>query len=239
MATVHFVGGEKGGVGKSFTARLLAQYFIDKQLSFAGLDTDQSHGTFTRFYSDYVSPLNTQSFDSLDCIVDLAEQQSDLNIIVDLAAQTFGNLTKWLQESEILTILGELECRVFVWHVMDDGADSLSLLGRTLQSFAEDPVQFVVVENQGRGEDFDLIERSDIFAQAKGAGAHTMVLSKLQSTLAKKIDFSNTSFWAAANSRDLMSTVERHRVKAWLNKHYLQMDSVLAAEPMEELEPAY
>ena len=30
MGQIHFIGGEKGGVGKSFTARLLAQYFIDR-----------------------------------------------------------------------------------------------------------------------------------------------------------------------------------------------------------------
>ena len=31
-ATLHFVGGEKGGVGKSVMARILAQYCIDKEL---------------------------------------------------------------------------------------------------------------------------------------------------------------------------------------------------------------
>jgi len=29
MSKVHFVGGEKGGVGKSVVARLLCQYCID------------------------------------------------------------------------------------------------------------------------------------------------------------------------------------------------------------------
>ena len=28
---IHFIGGEKGGVGKSLTARVLAQYMIDKE----------------------------------------------------------------------------------------------------------------------------------------------------------------------------------------------------------------
>ena len=37
MSTVHFVGGEKGGVGKSVVARLLAQLFIDRALPFVAL----------------------------------------------------------------------------------------------------------------------------------------------------------------------------------------------------------
>jgi len=36
MSSLHLIGGEKGGVGKSFTARLLAQYFVDRELPFIG-----------------------------------------------------------------------------------------------------------------------------------------------------------------------------------------------------------
>jgi len=237
MAGLHFIGGEKGGVGKSFTARLLAQYFVDKQMPFMGFDSDQSHGTFSRFYSDFTRPLNTRSFDSLDAIVELAETSPDQNIIVDLAAQTFTNLSQWLEESEILEIFAELGFDVFMWHVMDDGADSLNLLGKTMERFRTEQVRLVVVENMGRGEDFDLVEQSAIFARAKSQDAHTMVLSRLQSSLVKKIDFSDASFWAAANNSDVMATVERHRVRAWLNKHYLQIDSILADEPVDQLEP--
>ena len=43
MASINFIGGEKGGVGKSVTARVLAQYYIDKGLAFTGFDTDRSH----------------------------------------------------------------------------------------------------------------------------------------------------------------------------------------------------
>lgn len=41
MANIHLVGGEKGGVGKSVVARLLAQYMIDHNLPFIGFDTDR------------------------------------------------------------------------------------------------------------------------------------------------------------------------------------------------------
>ena len=44
MSKIHFVGGEKGGVGKSVLARLLAQYHIDRGLPFSAFDSDRSHG---------------------------------------------------------------------------------------------------------------------------------------------------------------------------------------------------
>ena len=36
---LNFIGGEKGGVGKSVTARVLAQYFIDKGRLFHRVST--------------------------------------------------------------------------------------------------------------------------------------------------------------------------------------------------------
>ena len=40
MSKLHFIGGEKGGVGKSLVARVLAQYLIDRELPFLGFDTE-------------------------------------------------------------------------------------------------------------------------------------------------------------------------------------------------------
>ena len=53
VSQIHLIGGEKGGVGKSMVSRLLAQYFIDRQIPFIGFDTDRSHGSLLRFYAEY------------------------------------------------------------------------------------------------------------------------------------------------------------------------------------------
>ena len=44
MTNIHLIGGEKGGVGKSLVARLLAQYMIDNSIEFLAYDSDRSHG---------------------------------------------------------------------------------------------------------------------------------------------------------------------------------------------------
>ncbi|MDH3530768.1 MAG: mobilization protein, partial [Acidobacteriota bacterium] len=43
MSAVHFIGGEKGGVGKSVISRLFAQYHVDRGKPFVILDSDLSH----------------------------------------------------------------------------------------------------------------------------------------------------------------------------------------------------
>ncbi len=226
MSNIHFIGGEKGGVGKSMCARLLAQYFIDRNIAFLGFDADQSHGTFSRFYADYASPLAIDSFASLDQMVDNLAQQNASELIIDLAAQTAKPLAKWINDSDALALLQTLGHKVYFWHLMDDGADSVQLLDKLLDQYPQSAIQFVVVTNYGRGENFSRFEQTPCYRKAQARNAQFLQLSKLQPALVQAIDFSNTSFWAAANNPQVMSTMERSRVRVWLNENYAQLDKL-------------
>lgn len=226
MSRIHFVGGEKGGVGKSMTSRLLAQYLIDAERQFIGFDTDQSHGTFSRFYADFASSLIVDNYDSMDQMILVAEKNPDADLIIDLAAQTSTKLEKWIDESDALALLHELGRQVYLWHVMDDGADSMALLENLLNRYQQQSVQLVIVNNLGRGDNFDHFEKSDIYRKAQERGAVFVRLAKLQSNLVQKIDFSNTSFWAAANNPEVMNIIERSRVRVWLRDIYAQFDKL-------------
>ena len=74
MTNVHLIGGEKGGVGKSLLARLVAQYLIDRSMPFIGFDSDRTHGALLRFYAGYASPILIDNYESLDTIVEAAAE---------------------------------------------------------------------------------------------------------------------------------------------------------------------
>jgi hypothetical protein len=226
MSNIHFIGGEKGGVGKSMTSRLLAQYLIDAGTPFIGLDSDQSHGTFSRFYSEFAAPLIVDDYDSLDQLIMFAQENPESDLIVDLAAQTSARLGKWIDESDALTLFQEIGSQVYLWHVMDDGADSVNLLNNLLNRYPQEFIKFVVVSNLGRGECFDHFEQSTTYQKAQERNAIFLTLAKLQPQLAARIDFSNTSFWAAANNIEVMNIIERSRVRVWLKNNYLQFDKL-------------
>jgi len=76
MSHIHFIGGEKGGVGKSVVCRVLAQYFIDHGMPFRGFDTDRSHGALLRFYADFAQPAVLDQHDSLDPVIECALDSS-------------------------------------------------------------------------------------------------------------------------------------------------------------------
>lgn len=226
MGKVHFIGGEKGGVGKSMTARVLAQYYIDHQWPFLGFDCDASHGTFSRFYQDYASAVVVGDDDSLDGMLSAVEEHPERDLIIDLAAQSAQPINRWVEETDVFGLLNELGMQVVWWHVMDDGADSVTLLEQVLDRYQGQPVSIVVVQNLGRGDSFERFQQSRVYQQAVTQEAAVIELPRLHTKLTQKIDFNNSSFWAVANDRSLMNIAERQRMKVWLRKSYEQLEKL-------------
>ena len=225
---IHLIGGEKGGVGKSLMARVLAQYLIDHELPFLGFDTDRSHGALMRFYSAYASPMAVEKVESLDAIVEAAVDQPGRRILVDLAAQTHDSLAGWMEDAGVIGLADELGMKLFYWHVMDTGKDSVDLLRRLLDRF-DSGLAYVLVRNQVRGADFSTLEQSGEQARAIGMGAHIVSVKKLNEHVIQKIDAASSSFWQA-KSADKDSTglglMDRQRVKMWLRDVYREIDDV-------------
>ena len=229
MTNIHLIGGEKGGVGKSLVARVVAQYCIDRGIPFMGFDTDRSHGALLRFYHEFASPVLADQYESLDVIVEAAGENPGLRILVDLAAQTQEPLVKWMDESGVLETVQELGLTLAYWHVLDSGKDSVDLLKKLLDRFGA-RLNYVLVLNQVRGETFDIFEQSGEKARALGLNAKIITLRKLHEPVITKIDAGSTSFWAAqhrsATDPTGLGLLERQRVKVWIKHAYEQLDTV-------------
>lgn len=227
MAKIHFIGGEKGGVGKSLMARVLAQYLIDRGDPFIGFDTDRSHGALMRFYSGYASPVVVDRYEALDAIMEAAVEQPERRILVDLAAQTHDPLVRWMDDSGVLNLADETGVAIHYWHVMDTGKDSVDLLSRLLDRFGTS-LKYVLVRNQVRGNDFSVLEQSGQQARALGLGARIVSVKKLHESAINKIDATSSSFWTAKNGdgQTALGLMDRQRVKMWLRDVYRDLDEV-------------
>lgn len=231
LSNVHLIGGEKGGVGKSMVARLLAQYFIDHQIPFVGFDTDRSHGALMRFYADFASPALVDRYEALDRIVETAVEQPGRRVLVDLAAQTHEPLVRWMDESGVLDMADLSGIALFNWHVMDSGRDSVDLLEKLLDRFGQ-RTRYVIVKNHLRGDDFGQFEKSGLLDRAQALGALVIDLKRLHEPVVQKIDARNASFWAAKNSAPVaeggvgLGLMERQRLKLWLNHAYGELAKI-------------
>jgi hypothetical protein len=227
MSHIHFIGGEKGGVGKSLVARILAQYLIDHERPFLGFDTDKSHGALMRFYAGYASPIVVDQYESLDAIVEAAAENPDRSILVDLAAQTQDALTQWMDDSGLLELSSEMGLAITYWHVMDSGRDSVDLLKKLLDRFGS-RLNYVLVRNHIRGDNFDLFESSGEKQRALELHARIVNIKRLHETSMIKIDGHSSSFWSATQRTDehALGILERQRVKMWLKNAYSEIDTL-------------
>jgi hypothetical protein len=229
LANIHFVGGEKGGVGKSLVARVLAQYMIDRNIPFLGFDTDRSHGALLRFYSGYASSAVVDRYEALDSIVEAAVELPERRVLVDLAAQTHEALVKWMDDSGVLGLADELGLPLYYWHVMDSGKDSVDLLRKLLDRFGTG-LKYVLVRNQVRGNDFEALEQSGEQARAIQLGGKVITIKRLHDSVINKVDAASSSFWKAQGSHErepaTLGLMDRQRLKMWMRDAYREIDDV-------------
>jgi hypothetical protein len=220
---VHWIGGEKGGVGKSVVARLLVQYWIDRAIAFRAFDTDRSHGALLRYYSGYAEPLDPTRFEELDRIVDAIEEPVE-EVVVDLAAQTESDVEAWLASGEVIPLFERLGHELWWWYVIDDGKDSVRLLSRRLDRL-ERGVHPVCVLNRGRGRDFMLFDEAKLADRVLQRGGDLIEIPELHPRSMLKMDAYDKSFWAAIHNEDpeegpCLARMERERAKVFIRRSH-------------------
>ena len=227
MATIHFILQGKGGVGKSFVASMLVQFFktkTDPELVFC-IDTDPVNHTlagykefnatvFEIMRGDEVDP---RSFDRL--MEKIFELPEGAQMVVDNGASSFIPLGSYLAENNALPLLREQGHQVLLHTVVTGGqaiADTLQGLSSLVTSFDNFPI--VVWLNQYFGEISMNGKRFETFKIYKDNEdkifAVIEIPQKKQSTFGKDIEAllaEKISFNAAIHSpRPVM---ERQRIK--------------------------
>ena len=225
MAHIHFIGGEKGGVGKSVVARLLAQRFVDRSIPFAAVDGDQSSGALLRYYGEFTQTVDLTAPESADQIMDRA-LGGERRVLVDLPAQSARSLWSWLSGANVFEFAREMGIRLSFWHVSDGGFASVSEIERALE-LLKGEVQHFVVKNHGRSKDFSQFEQSDARRRLDELAGKIFELPELEANVMYAIDRFGSSFWAAIHQADgesALKPLDRQRVRLWLQRCYTELD---------------
>ncbi len=154
MANIHFIMQGKGGVGKSLSASLLAQYMKDRDKVTICYDTDPVNQTFSAITELDVQHLpilendeiNTRIFDQL--IEKLINIDDDIEVIIDNGAATFIPLSSYMIENTIVDLLEERSHKVFIHVIIVGGQgykDTVNGFASVVQYFPK--ATLVVWEN--------------------------------------------------------------------------------------------
>jgi hypothetical protein len=221
------VHGDKGGVGKSTFARLLADYYTQHAPDWRGYDTDPTNGHLLRFYSDNTKPINIHDPASLDQLLNALETEGVAHWLVDLGAQSGDRLVQWMAETDFLTVCGEMNIAVTIAFVISPIKDSTVLL-KIVSDQLGSGVSYVVVKNEATGRGFPIYDGSKTRARlTEELGAVEIRMPEVLEHVYYKVDQLNLPWTAAVGSREL-DLAERQRVKAFTRAAFAEIEKAAA-----------
>ena len=139
----------KGGVGKSLTASLLMQYFVEQGRAAGCIDTDPVNATLSGYKAFNGQTLDIMSGDDVDprrfdqLVEIILDLPSDKQLVVDNGAATFLPFCSYLAENAVLELLSSQGLTIHLHCVVTGGQailDTLSWLQSLLRSFAGIPL---------------------------------------------------------------------------------------------------
>lgn len=227
MPTLNLFGGEKGGTGKSMTARAAVAYHLDRGLPFSLFDTDRSNPDVRRIYGPSagcrvaVFSEGERYEDTANAIFNAALEQ---RVLVNLPAQSFIPIRDWIEKNELMSLAQENDVQFVHWFVSDCGYDSLSLLGKTLSYFKTSAIH-VLVKNLGKTDDWEPLDQDEqLQGMISDYGVKVIELPKFIGNSDRNLINRKSLTFAQAREYEEFGPISRQRVKTFLRDAYAAFD---------------
>lgn len=158
-SAIHMSLQGKGGVGKSFIASILAQYFLSKDRQIESIDTDPVNRTFSQYKAVNATRLELLRDGNIDPrgFDALMERllTEDRTFVIDNGASTFLPLWNYVVENQVIDLLRNAGKRLYVHTVITGGQallDTMNGFRSLAQSTEERNIVLWINEYFGRVE---------------------------------------------------------------------------------------
>ncbi len=249
LRALHFIDGEKGGIGKSFFTRTFIQYCLDKGIPFALIDGDPSGADVGRFYfPDAVSsgkehlddrswyrriafePGMEAEMYKLDAVFETAYQQGDRLVVVNLPASVHEVMTRWIQQNRIFEV-AELEgVTLHKWFLCSGDIISVNFFLQSAKYYGEQ-IPHTLVRNQALFKNWANLPRAAEVTEAlKRPGYASIDLPRLGPREVRYLDDNALPLAKGKESsaRKEIGVFGMMRVKNYIEEIYPQLDQSTA-----------
>lgn len=227
------VHGDKGGVGKSMVASVLADQLISAGVPVAIIDADTRNPDVARMFNGSGCPhtcLNLRASDGWMDAIDFVDGHPGYTFVLSMPAgigesmqQEFIDFVRFLKGFG----KGGASVELVMWWVINLFPDSVNLLQDTLKSHAELFDKIVVVRNNifGMPADFIFWNESPLKIAIESKGGLTVDLPPLHLRIMKKLfDPTKLMPFSSALVPELASELnfqisERFRLETWFTEH--------------------
>ncbi|MGG6294914.1 hypothetical protein ACQ4M4_10850 [Leptolyngbya sp. AN02str] len=223
------VGGDKGGVGKSFTSCVMAEFCLAKELEFVLAECDRVNPDVGRIYRNsgvdvkfaYFSedPRKRTKADTLF----KAAIDSPL-VICNLPAQVHQPMKEWFLEDDLYELAQEHNITFYHWYVTNGGYDSVKLFLKSLKELGP-YMKHIFVRNWGLCDSWTHVDEDDE-VQAAITEHHIPVIDLPKFPYAERnlIEEHQLTFTQALQ-HPKFDLVSRQRVYKFLQKSFTQIES--------------
>jgi hypothetical protein len=225
MAVIHLVDGEKGGVGKSFVARTMIQYGLDRDLPFVAVESDKSNPDVSRVYKD-ICKLAVFSEDEkqaykADRVFEYAIEKP---VVVSLPSQVDRAVQSWIDKNQLLKFGDECGVSFCKWFISNGEYDSLRLFQATLNHY-ENQITHILVRNFGLCDEWSQVDDDELLQKLiKKYQVKVIDFPKLGHRERYLINRHQLRFDDATQCQDL-TILGKQRVVNFLKSAYLAFDS--------------
>lgn len=223
MTTINLIDGEKGGVGKSFVAKCMIQYAIDRGLTHTAVETDRSNPDVANVYDckrAILSEDEKQVFKA-DRIFDLALEKS---LIVSLPSQVHKPLKNWIEKNKLFELSPQYGITFIKWFVSNGEFDSINLFTKSLK-YCGTEVPHILVRNFGLCDEWSQVS-DDLEVQKLISDYHVRIIDfpKLGHNERYIINQKQLTF-GDARKHEALTILGQQRVVNFLKAAYAEFDS--------------
>ncbi len=169
MKPIFYIGGSKGGVGKSKLTFAFIHYCYEKKYPLLVIETDTSNPDVFKTHSPHtddnliVKQLNLDTSDGWIELVNLADEYDEHFIIINSAARSLEGIEKY--SMTLKNTLSELKRDFITFWIINRQRDSVELLRYYMQYFEDMPIHVFLNNYYGSRDKFVLFNES----KTKGA----------------------------------------------------------------------
>jgi len=215
---IYWIGGSKGGVGKSMMAIATLDYLLERGTIVCLVESDTSNPDVWKVYKDVVlvELINLDESDGWIDLVNVCDQHSDRVVVVNTAARNNLAVTQYGQT--LGTCLGELGRKLVALWMINRQRDSLELLQEFIEAVPTADVHVVRNGYFGAESKFELYNSSKTRGSVESRGGKSVTLPDLADRVADDLTERRLPLAAAAKSLPIGNRAELTRWRSEVRK---------------------
>jgi hypothetical protein len=251
MAMIHLIDGGIGSVGKSLFCRVLLQYCLDQQLQYQFIEADLDNPDVARIYpervgvdaqGDQVSYCPAVSFhhpiSQYDpaLLLEAAIAHPDRPVIVNLPAQAFVPVNRWIEQQEVLTVAAAHDIQFCKWFLCNGRYDSVQLFLRSVHQFQGAVTHALVLNHYFRREWAGVLNQPALEQVLNLNQVPVIHLPRLADEERDRIDQLQLPFGEARYFPEFTLT-QQQRVAVFLRQTYaaIEQSQMLSRQPLNSI----